>query len=195
MQYTFGPIQNPLSESEIKIKLDIEFYEKLNKFSREYMSNTNDIHWKFIKDSIISNKNLLYENGKIIESELKNIFMSDINFTDTEITYRPEKHIDRIIEKSEKYCAFKTINDIIGYRISSTAEKISSKCKVIDKYISKKNGISNNNNIYSDIIKTFYSYIPNIGIVEFQVGHPFAFYANDICSSVFCMFKFYNHII
>jgi hypothetical protein len=80
---------------------------------------------------------------------------------------------------------FKIVSDLMASRIHVSVDKIKETIDNIQKIVLDNNGQINIRNMDdNDICQYIYIYLPTIGIMEIQIGHPFAFYTFGINSRI-----------
>jgi hypothetical protein len=98
------------------------------------------------------------------------------------------KNIDRFNEKCNMVTrpdkAFKSICDLMAFRVEVPVDEITDVTNYITDVFSKNGGITSLKTKNSTIIQSIYGYLPNIGIMEFQVGHAFACYTFAVDSKI-----------
>lgn len=154
------------------------YLETLHTVASNHMDDWNHESWNSIPP-LITQEVLDYSYDQV--SNVKSKF---INYF---LTSRTQKLMSRITEKIEEQSgryagSFKVICDLIAFRIK--INKIQEIQKAIDYFIQRCQYIFVRDPGTQDIVKYVYVYLENIGMVEIQIGHPFAIYTFTVDSQL-----------
>lgn len=80
--------------------------------------------------------------------------------------------------------AFKAVCDFVAYRITCSLFEIPTVVDILKQWVFQNEGkwfertptVYQPDGSFADLIQYFYVYLPKVGIIEFQIGHPFAMY-------------------
>lgn len=154
-------------------------YEMMRDFPELFLNleSHNDFRWAMLS-GWLSEQDL----DRTVEKSSEAISIFNLNRT---LRVRPRKNWLRFMDKrNSSIRRFGPISDLIGFRIQSEVMDIESIVAQILKITSDHNGLAVvKNSISKDIVQFVYVYIPSIEyIIEFQVGHPFAFFTFTVDS-------------